>query len=177
MTYENEIIHGTHCLLRPAREEDAEFIVALRNDPRLSRHISKGMQSAEEQLKWLQAYQERNKAGLEYYFIVCDLLGNSCGTVRVYAVTKREATVGSWVMTPGSPLAVSLESFLLPMTFIFETLAKQVLHIDVRKDNVRVWKWHELCGAVFLREDNLLRYYDYTPASYSVAEARVRNTI
>ena len=76
-------------------------------------------------------------------------------------------------MLPGTPISVSLESYLLPMRFSFTILSKNVMHIDVRKTNTRVWKWHELCGAIFIREDDLDRYYDYTSNTYLIAETMV----
>ena len=177
MTYENNIIYGIHCVLRPLGEEDAEFIVSLRNQSRLSRYICKSVESIEDQRQWIIEYFKRRMTGTEYYFIACDLQKNPWGTVRIYNIKDDECTAGSWIMKPGSPIEVSLESYLLPMAFAFETLSKRVLHIDVRRENTRVWKWHEACGAVFIREDELDRFYDYFPAVYPVVKKRVYSTI
>jgi RimJ/RimL family protein N-acetyltransferase len=177
MTYENQVIRGTYCILRPVREDDAEFIVSLRNDAKLARHISKSVESVEQQQQWIRSYFGRNKEGLEYYFIACDLDEVPCGTFRLYNVTECECTGGSWVMRRGAPLPVSLESYLLPMRFSFTILAKKVMRIDVRKENLRVWKWHEMCGAKFIREDDFDRYYEYSPEGYPVAERAVYKII
>ena len=177
MTHENGIIYGTHCALRPVKEDDSEFIVSLRNDSRLSRYISKSADSIEAQRQWIIEHLKRRELGAEYYFIACDLQGNPWGTVRIYNIENDECTCGSWVMIPGTPIEVTLESYLLPLAFAFEILSMRVLHIDVRRENTRVWRWHELCGAVFIRENELDRFYDYTPAVYPVAKKRVYSII
>lgn len=177
MTYKNDIIYGKHCVLRPVNEEDSEFIVSIRNQSRLSRYISKSAESIEDQRQWIIEYLKRRKIGTEYYFIACDLHGNPCGTVRIYNIKEHECTGGSWVMSPITPIEVSLESYLLPLAFAFKTLSKSVLHIDVRQENTRVWKWHELCGAIYISENKLERFYDYIPARYSIAENRVQKSI
>ena len=177
MNYENGIIHGRYCSLRPVRVDDAEFIVSLRNEPRHSRYISLGADSAEAQRQWIISYLDRHKAGNEYYFIACDLDGKAWGTTRLYNFHDTECTGGSWVMLPGAPTAISLETYLLPIRFAFEVLSKEVMHLDVRRDNRRVCKWHEMCGAIVMKEDELNRYYDYDPVVYLIAEKLVCSMI
>jgi len=166
MKYENGQILGRYSVLRPVREEDAAFIVSLRTNPQLSRHISATDSSVESQRQWIRGFLERAAHGLEYYFIVCDLQGRSWGTVRLYDIKDDACTGGSWLMTQGSPLSASFESYLAPMFLAFEVLKLHVMHIDVRKENKRVWRWHESCGAVFQRETDMDRYYDYPRSIY-----------
>jgi len=177
MNNESKSLSGKFCMLRPVEEADAEFIVELRSDPKLSRHISRTDSSVEKQREWIRSYFERNCAGKEYYFIACDLPGVPWGTARLYHIQGDECTGGSWVMGHGTPMEVSLESYLLPMEFAFTILNLNVLHIDVRKGNKRVLQWHESCGAIFTHEDEENRYYDYTPAVYPTTKSRVYSLI
>jgi len=173
MKNKSKTLSGRFSILRPVDEADADFIVKLRNDPKLSRHISRTDSSVEKQREWIRSYFQRNSAGNEYYFIACDLAGVPWGTVRLYHIQADECTGGSWVMGHGTPMEVSLESYLLPMEIAFTILNLNVLHIDVRKGNKRVLQWHESCGAIFTHEDEENRYYDYTPAVYPFAKNRV----
>jgi hypothetical protein len=177
MKYENGIIRADHCLFRLIHLDDSEFVVNLRNETRRSRFISKSAETADAQREWIRSYLPRHEAGHEYYFIACDLNNTPWGTVRLYDIGETECTGGSWVMLDGAPLSISLETYLLPMWFAFHVLSKKVLHIDVRKANTRVCKWHEMCGAELLREDGLDRYYYYTPESYSIARRIVHESI
>lgn len=173
MRYENGQIIGRYSLLRPVQAEDAAFIVSLRTNPQLSRYISATDSSVESQRKWIEGFLQRANRGLEYYFIVCDLEGTSWGTVRLYDIKNQECTGGSWLMTQGSPLSASFESYLAPMFLAFEILQLNVMHIDVRRDNKRVWRWHESCGAVFVRETDIDRYYDYPRAVYPEVSEKI----
>ena len=177
MKLENQIIYGNFSIIRPVTEEDAAFIVGLRNEPQRCRFISATASSVEKQREWIRGFLERNSEGLEYYYIACDSSGNAWGTVRLYDILKRECTGGSWVMKPGSPLGISLESYLAPLFLAFEVLKMHVMHIDVRKGNKRVLQWHESCGAIYVREDAENRYYDYTPEVYPLAARRVYNIL
>jgi len=174
---ESGVILGKFCKLRPVTVNDAGFIVRLRNDERKSTYISKGVQTIEAQADWIVSYLQRYSEGLEYYFIACDMEDKACGTVRLYRINDHECTGGSWVMKAGTPTAISLETYLMPLHFAFETLSKSVVHIDVRKENTRVWKWHEMCGALFIGEDENYRYYDYLPESKLIAERMVSRLI
>jgi hypothetical protein len=154
-------------------EADAEFITRLRTDPLLARHISNTSTSVDSQRTWIRGYLERQRKGLEFYFIICDSAGQSLGTFRVYQIQSRECTAGSWLMKSGSPPMTSLESHLASMFFIFEVLRLEVMHIDVRKENMRVLAWHEFCGARFSHDDEANRYFDYTPEIFISARSKV----
>ncbi|MCJ2367251.1 GNAT family N-acetyltransferase, partial [Aeromonas dhakensis] len=49
---------------------DAEFILSLRTDGRLNRHLSQTSSSLEQQRDWIKNYKERESQGDEYYFII-----------------------------------------------------------------------------------------------------------
>ena len=55
--------------LRFVNEDDAEFIIKLRTDPKLGKFIHSTSSDIEEQKKWIRAYKKREQAGTDYYFI------------------------------------------------------------------------------------------------------------
>jgi hypothetical protein len=173
MEYINNEILGKFMRCRPVLISDAEFIVKLRTDPHRSKHISKTASSITKQQEWISAYLDRWHRKEEFYFIVQDLQGLNCGTLRIYNILENECTAGSWVMQLGTSPAVSLESYLAGLFFPICVLIKPIVHIDVRASNKRVWSWHESCGAVFTHEDSENRYYYYNKESYETAKQRV----
>ena len=54
---------------RFVNESDAEFIVKLRTDPVLGKWIHSTDSDIENQKQWLREYKERERNGLDYYFI------------------------------------------------------------------------------------------------------------
>jgi RimJ/RimL family protein N-acetyltransferase len=173
MRFESGSILGEHSYYRPVQIEDAQFILDLRSDPKLNKYISATPPLLEDQEEWIKRYFERNLKGKDYYFIACDLTGTPSGTVRVYDVQDKEATGGSWVVKPNSSIGLSLESFLVPMYMTFEILGKDIMNIDVRMENKRVLRWHEMCGALFIKEDQLNKYYNYDRNIYNKSKSIV----
>ena len=174
MKFENGSIVGDYSSYRPVQIEDAQFILELRSDPKLNKFISPTPPNLDAQVEWLKNYFKRHLKGLDYYFITCGLTGTPLGTVRVYDVHDKEATGGSWVVKPNSSLGISLESFLVPMFLSFEILGKEIMNIDVRKENKRVLRWHEMSGALFIKEDELNSYYYYDQNIYNKSKIKVR---
>lgn len=177
MIYKEKCIYGEYSIHRPVTIQDADFIVSIRTNPQLSQFISETNISIQKQKDWICDYQKRNKNETEHYFISCDLNGVPWGTVRIYNIDANDSTGGSWVIKLGAPLGVTLESYLVPLFFAFEILRHRRQHIDVRKKNKKVLKWHELCGAKFIREDNLDRYYYYDAEAYAFARAKVKKIL
>jgi hypothetical protein len=73
--------------VRLVNEGDAEFIVALRTDPRLSRYIHETSPSIEAQKEWIGNYKKREAQGLDYYFMF-SVNGLRQGVARIYDITE-----------------------------------------------------------------------------------------
>ena len=173
MIYSNSCLVGDFCICRPVKHEDAEFIVLLRQQNPRSTFFSRTSCSVEEQVKWLNEYDKRHALGEDYYFIVEQEGGQRVGTTRVYKIDGLECTIGSWALMPNTLLYISLESYFAPLFFAFEELRLEQANLDVRRFNRTVWKWHESCGARFIKEDSLDRFYFYDTDAYKKAHRRV----
>jgi len=141
--------------LRLVELEDAKFILRLRLDPIKNRFISSTSPDLNLQKNWISKIRNNSK---EKMFIVHDLKNEKFGTIRIYNVEKDSFTWGSWLFREDSPFYYSLESALV----IYECAIKFKLgsaKFDVRKDNVKVWKFHENFGAKRVNEDQLNYYY------------------
>ena len=141
----DHVIEGSAYRLRPANDLDADFIIALRTDPALTRFLPRVQASRENQLAWFASYYK--KPG-DYYFVIERREGDVAeGTVGLYDVGKEPAGAewGRWVLRPGSLAAV--ESALLIYQFGFVSLALKHIYCRSFADNLSVLSIHDRSGA------------------------------
>jgi len=93
-------LDGPAFRLRPVDLSDAEGIVALRRDPRRSSFIHETDSSVAAQIRWLEAYFERE--GDYYWAIERRSDGSTEGFLGIYDVVGNQAEWGRWVLRPGS---------------------------------------------------------------------------
>lgn len=140
------VLEGFNCRLRPVREEDAEFIVMLRNQDRAKGRIGSTSQSVEAQVGWLRDYFKREN---DYYWIIESRPDSSpVGTIGLYDFTADgfSAMSGRWVMIPQIAINIMAPVFLL-YRFAFEKLRLEQLVFSVMPDNRKVVKFQLICGA------------------------------
>ena len=142
-----EVSTCKHIKLRLANVEDSEFILNLRLDPELNRHVSEVENDLEKQKQWMRSYKEMERNGSEFYFIIESMQGDPYGTVRLYDFKDGSFCWGSWMIKKGSPAYAAIESALTIYEFAFYTLRFHRSHFDVRKGNKKVVKFHEGFGA------------------------------
>ena len=140
------VLEGFKCRLRPVREDDAEFIIAVRNQDRAAGKINATSRSIPAQVAWIRRYLDR---GNDYYWIIEN--SDNCasvGTIGLYDFTPdgTEAMPGRWVMSPQCEINAMTPIFLM-YGFAFETLCLRRLAICVMPDNRKIIRFHLLCGA------------------------------
>ena len=131
--------------LRPVTLEDAAFIVELRSDPLLNRHLHAISPRVEDQVAWLERYFARPD---DYYFIVEDAdSGERHGAIGIYDVETEAASAewGRWILKPGSMAA--LESAWLVYETGFAKLGLAILSSRTLIENPRVVSFHDSFGA------------------------------
>ena len=106
-------IEGKAFRLRPIEDRDAQFVVELRTSGERARYLNMVAPSAEVQLKWLEAYYQREN---DYYFVI-ERINDSRreGLIALYDVDSElgEAEWGRWITSPVSMSA--LESVIMIM--------------------------------------------------------------
>ncbi|MCX8089439.1 MAG: GNAT family N-acetyltransferase [Verrucomicrobiae bacterium] len=110
-------LEGFGVRLRPARAQDAAFIVWLRGLDHARGRIGDTTPDIAGQLAWMQGYFER---GGDYYFIIETERGIPVGTQGVYDIRGNSAEVGRWVIRPGVQAAIP--SYVLILDFAFKQL-------------------------------------------------------
>jgi len=146
--------------LRLVQEEDAEFIVDIRTDKKNARFISSTSVSVDEQRKWIQRYKIREDIKDEYYFVGCFSDGTPFGTTRLYDFNNDIFTNGSWVVKKGTKPSYSALLDVLVRTYAFNNLQFSTCFFDVRKNNYKVIKFHQMLGAKYAYSDELNNYYN-----------------
>lgn len=136
---------GPRLNFRNATPEDAEFILSLRLDPAKNQHLSATSSDLAQQRRWLQEMPDN-----QIYFII-EAEGQPVGTVRLYDQRGASFCWGSWILSGGAPKSSAVESTLMVYAVGLE-LGFTSSHFDVRKDNSKVWQYHERLGAIRIGE-------------------------
>lgn len=167
----NKII-GKNINLRLVEIEDAEFLLALRLDPKKNKHLSFVDDDLEKQKNWLEKYKSREASGEEYYFIIESKSDEPLGCVRVYGFIGDSFTWGSWILREGSPPSAAIESAVKVYDFTFNNLGFSRSYFEVRKGNDSVKRFHERFGAVIVAEDETQYFFNYDFEKYKITRSR-----
>lgn len=167
---------GKNLVLRNATATDAAFILSLRTDRRKSKYLSYTSPEIEKQIQWLKNYADRSD---QAYFIIEEKSGGEIGVVRLYDEHGDSFCWGSWIIKNNAPQSAAIESALIIYAYAISHLGFNQAHFDIRKDNKKVWKFHERFGARRIGETaddylyqidlkeitaSLRRYEKYLPA-------------
>lgn len=155
--------YGLH--VRLVQVKDARFILDLRTNPILSKHLHVVNNNLKEQEDWIAAYKLREQQGVDYYFIY-EKDNEPIGVNRLYNIESNQATAGSWICKPGIDEILPIYTIVLLRDIMFEVLNLDVDNFDVRKGNKKVQKCHELFGAQKYDEDIENIYYKLTKEDY-----------
>jgi RimJ/RimL family protein N-acetyltransferase len=151
--------------MRLIEEEDAQFVLSLRLDPKYNKHLSLVDNDLEKQVQWIQSYKKEEKQGIQYYFII-KANGEKCGTVRLYDFKDGSFCWGSWILNENKTRYAAVESALLVYRFGFEILNFKKSHFDVRKENSSVISFHKKFGAEVVGQDDENFYFNYGIEQY-----------
>lgn len=143
---------------------DAAFIHALRVDKRYNQYLSKITGDVSTQKQWIVKYKKREKLKQEYYYIIHRKIDSlPIGTVRIYDfLGDRDSFCwGSWILNESKTRYAALECALLVYDFAFFKLGFKRCHMDIRKQNLKVIKFHKDLGVKIIGEtkEDLLGHY------------------
>lgn len=144
--------------VRLVNENDASFILRLRTNTKLARHIHQTDDDIECQRQWIRDYKLREKEGREYYFIYYKE-DKPIGVSRVSNIFDYFGLGGSWLCNPDNDPTLSMLTPFLGNDICFDIIGLAYIVFDVRKANKQVWKFHESVGAVRIGESELDFYF------------------
>lgn len=157
---------GPTLVLRLIEPDDADYVHALRTNPAYNQYLSPVTGTAEDQRRWIESYKEREREGVEFYYVIERRDGIPCGVVRLYGITADSFTWGSWILDHNKPPKAALESALLVYSIAFDQLNIPTCHFDVRKDNASALRFHVRMGAIETARDEQDVFFTYTQVDY-----------
>jgi RimJ/RimL family protein N-acetyltransferase len=158
-------VKGKRIQLCSSTEEDAEFILGLRLDPQLNKHLNPTSPDVEAQRNWLRWVY--TKPG-DFNFTIKDLDGRLLGVVAIYQIDeeKKSFNWGRWIISPEAPMYTAIESALLVYYTAFHLLGLETALSDVRIENANVVKFHLSYGAHIYRTTELDIFYEFHKHQY-----------
>lgn len=142
-------------MLRLVEESDAEFILNLRTNPKLSPYISYTSDNILNQIQWIRNYKIKEMQGLEYYYIATDQHNNKYGTIRLYDFDGNSFELGSWIFMPNSPLGMAVKAHFIGLEMGFQFLNMDYCRIRVRKKNIGVVRYIENFKPISTVQDEM----------------------
>ena len=127
--------------VRLVTEDDADFVVSLRNNERVGDFLHT-TGNVENQKLWTREYKIREIRGEEYYFVFSHN-GKPFGLARIYNIDRIRCTCtgGSWVCKPNTPFELSMLTIVI-ITEIEEALGLLIDIYEVNKKNLQVLNFH-----------------------------------
>ncbi|MCS2806194.1 hypothetical protein ACIXT4_02520 [Bacteroides fragilis] len=156
--------YGVH--VRLVKESDAQFIVSLRTNPQLNKYIHFTSNDVIAQVNWIKSYKERERKGIEYYFIY-SFRGVDYGVSRLYNITEKDFTSGSWVFLPTSPVGLSVLSSIIVKEIAYDILGLESDYADIRKNNKSVIKFNMSFQPEIIKEDEENIYLRFDKALFN----------
>lgn len=134
-------LKGKYVTLRSVEESDAEFILSVRNNPRISKYLPPLNITIEQQQKWISKQRADNDS---YYFLLETPIGEPIGTLSIYDIVDNHGEGGRSCCI-GEPFA-SIEASVLLNDFIFNTLKLSYTIIWVYEGNKAVLSLNKSFG-------------------------------
>lgn len=170
-------LRGKNVDLRLVELSDAEFIAGLRSDQRSRRYLSETSGDVDDQRDWIRAYKQREAQGEEFYYVIQLPDGTRVGLIRIYDLTDDMFSGGSWIISPGQPHRVAVETVVLLYDLCFDQLGYDQVLLQVVRENQSVIKFHERFGAQRTREDDRHVYLVNTYETMSGPRRRFKEVL
>ncbi len=151
--------------VRLVDESDAEFIVGLRTDPKLSRFINPTEGGVAAQREWIRGYKKREAEGTDYYFMF-EKEGHRLGVCRIYDIESDTFAIGSWIFSPDAPMGASILADIITREIAFGLFPDKRLRFDVRQGNTNVLRYQHTYKPTLLQEDAQDCYFELSAENF-----------
>ena len=152
---ENYLIEKYGLKVRYVQEYDAERILKLRVDEKLSKHLHKTENDIDKQLAYIRNYKLKEYKKEEFYFaFVLEESLYPIGFYRIHDINynAKTFTIGSWIFEQNCGIYPVLADILLK-EYGFEYLNLEFCYFDVRKMNKSVLKYHSYFSPIKINEE------------------------
>ncbi len=172
-----QLVQGKHVTLRLVELEDAQFIVTLRNYAKSQKFLSATSSNIEAQERWMRDYKVREQEGTEFYYVIQLQDGSPVGLIRLYDLKLDIFSGGSWIMAPGHPHQIAVETVILLYDLCFDQLGYEKILLQVVKENQSVIRFHKRFGALVEREDERCVYLINTSSTMKGPREKFRKLL
>ena len=152
-----ETLQGKFVNLRLATQQDAEFMLALRNNPKKAKCFCHAVLNDIERQKTF--IRKSTESESEYLLIIENKNHEPIGMTSIYNIEGTSYTGGRWAMQDGSSAEEMLEAPLLGDGYAFNVLGMEIKKCDVLKTNKQVIRWHKITGHEVVGEDENEIYF------------------
>lgn len=143
MVYDGAL-EGRYVDLRSCTAEDAEFTLAIRQDPRYGRFIPRVDGTVDQQRAWI---ERQRLSGDDYFFVIWDKSGSRIGTIGLYNIEDDHCEAGR-IIVQGNPFQ-SLEAQVLSFDFGFNILRMNRIISYIFADNESALRFSKQFGGSF----------------------------
>lgn len=171
------LVQGRNVKLRLVELEDAQFIVTLRNYAKSQKFLSATSSNIEAQERWMRDYKIREGKGTEFYYVIQLHDDSPVGLIRLYDLKLDIFSGGSWIMAPGHPHQIAVETVILLYDLCFDQLGYEKILLQVVKENQSVIRFHRRFGAVVDREDDRCVYLINTSSTMKGPREKFRKML
>ena len=138
---------------------DAEFILSLRTNIERTKYMVTVENNIDIQREWIKEYKEREKDGLDYYFIYSNAEDTPIGLNRVshIDIINKTAKDSSWITVKGLKYE-AIKMLIIRNELVFNSLEIEKCWGEVHKENISAIRIFKLFGYKF--KDNGSEYYE-----------------
>ncbi len=165
-------LHRYNIDVRLVCEDDAEFILSLRTDSKLSRFLHSTDNDLEKQKEWIRQYKQREAEGLDYYFIYSSN-GINFGLNRIYNIKGKICTGGSWLCAKDTSPEKSIPSMLIARDIMFDFLDLDEDNFEVRRDNHAVLRFHRMMSCIQTGETEQDIFFKATKNTHLIGKKKI----
>jgi hypothetical protein len=159
-------------------EDDAPFILKMRNNKMLSRYLSSTDDDISKQINWISEYKKREKLGIEYYFIYELENGIKIGVNRIYNILDDSFELGSWLFEEyGENVFHPIYADIIAKEFGFDNLFLKNCYFDVRNNNLKVMKYHKIFNPIIIKQDEINTYFHLKNNTFFNNKNKILNII
>lgn len=144
MVYE-KVLEGKYVDLKACTEDDAEFTLSLRMDPKLGKYFPKVEHSVNEQKVWIRSQREKDG---DYFFVVWNKAGDRIGTIAIYNIENGEGEGGRIIIKSKDAFDV-FEAQMLLDKFAFDILGLNLMKGFIFSDNKRAIRFSKQVSGKF----------------------------
>lgn len=172
-----ETIKGKYVSLKSATIEDAEFTLALRKDPALTKYLPRLDISIDQQKEWIAS--QREKAD-DYFFVVRNIDNQPIGTVSIYEINGDTSESGRLALV-GNALE-NTEASMLLFKFAFEMLGLKKVTGYIVDGNKRAERFNRQFGCLTgepekSKDGEMIRRTLITDESFHTAEKKLHKLL